>query len=130
ADDRDRQPPGGSGGGGRSGGGGGERGGDRARARVRSELREEAGIVLEHETDVGDVVPEHRDTLDADAEGEAGVALGIDAGVFEDDRVDHPAAEDLDPTGVLAEAAPAARAIGLRAEDAADVDLGARLDEG
>src|SRR6185503_21264096 len=78
----------------------------------------------------GDVVAEHRHALDADAEGEAGVALGIDAGVLEDDGMDHAAAEDLDPSRVLAEAAASALAVGLHAEDAADVDLGARLDEG
>jgi ABC-type multidrug transport system fused ATPase/permease subunit len=40
-------------------------------AGLRSELGEEARVVLEHEPYVGDVVAEHRDTLDAHAEREA-----------------------------------------------------------
>src|SRR5262249_47335121 len=94
-----------------------------------SELSEEPRVVFEHETNVGDVVAEHGNSLDADAERKTRVTLGIDAGVLEDDRVDHPATEDFDPTGVLAEAATVACAIGLDAEHAANVDFGARLDE-
>jgi ABC-type transport system involved in cytochrome bd biosynthesis fused ATPase/permease subunit len=59
--------------------------------RVGSELREEPRIVFEHQANVGNVVAQHGHTLDPDAEGEARVALGVDSGVFEDDRVDHPA---------------------------------------
>jgi ABC-type multidrug transport system fused ATPase/permease subunit len=58
---------------------------------VGSELCEEPRVVFEHESDVGNVVAEHRNPLDSDAEGEARVALGIDAGVLEDDGVDHSA---------------------------------------
>ena len=97
---------------------------------VGSELREEPRVVFEHQADVGDAVAEHRDALDADAEGEAGVRSGSMPQCLEDDGVDHPAAENLDPAGVLADAAARARAVGLLAEDAADVDLGAGLDEG
>src|SRR5690606_28700090 len=52
-----------------------------------------------------------------------------DPAVLEDDGMDHPAAEDLDPAGVLAQAAAGPRAVGLLAEYTSDVDLGARLDE-
>jgi hypothetical protein len=50
--------------------------------------------------------------------------------VAEDLGVDHPAAEELDPARVLADAAPRVRPVGPHAEHAARVDLGARLDEG
>jgi ABC-type transport system involved in cytochrome bd biosynthesis fused ATPase/permease subunit len=59
--------------------------------RVGSELSEEPRVVFEHQANVGNVVAQHRHPLDADAEGEARVALGIDSGVLEDDGVDHPA---------------------------------------
>src|SRR5207253_2774907 len=94
-----------------------------------SELREEAGVVLEEVLDVRDAVPEERDALEPHAEREPGPLLGVDAAVLEDDGVDHPAAEDLDEAGVLAEGAAGARAVRPLAEHAADVDLRARLDE-
>ncbi len=56
-----------------------------------SELGEKPGIVFEHEANVRNVVAEHGDALDSDAEGEARVALGIDARVLEDDGMDHSA---------------------------------------
>jgi ABC-type transport system involved in cytochrome bd biosynthesis fused ATPase/permease subunit len=56
-----------------------------------SELREEPRVVFEHKADVGNVVTQHGNPLDSDAESEARVALGIDAGVLEDDGVDHSA---------------------------------------
>ena len=43
-------------------------------------------------------------------------ALGVDADVLEHDGMDHPAAEDLDEAGVLAQAAADARAVGLPAQ--------------
>jgi ABC-type multidrug transport system fused ATPase/permease subunit len=98
--------------------------------RLGSELGEEARVVLEQELDVRDVELEHRRAIDAHAEGEAGVALGVDAAVAKDVRVDHPAAEHLEPAGALADAAALVEArLGVEAEDAADVELGARLDE-
>ena len=42
------------------------------------ELLEELQIVLEHQTDVVDAVLQHGDTLDADAESEAGVLVRVD----------------------------------------------------
>ena len=45
---------------------------------------QEADVVLEEEAQVGDAVDEHRDPVDAAAEGEAAVALGVDPAVRED----------------------------------------------
>jgi ABC-type multidrug transport system fused ATPase/permease subunit len=101
-----------------------------ARPEARSKLREETGVVLEEQTDVGDAVAEHRHSLDAHAKGEARVALRVDAAVPEDLGVNHPAAEDLDPAGVLADPATRARTCVADTEDAAHVDLRAGLDEG
>ncbi len=42
-------------------------------------LVEEADVVLEEESQVGDAVEEHRDPVDPHSEGEAGVALGVDS---------------------------------------------------
>ena len=42
-------------------------------------------------------VAEHGDPLDAHPEGEALVALRVDAAVLEHDRVDHAGAEDRHP---------------------------------
>src|SRR4051812_22261717 len=79
--------------------------------------------------DVGDAVAHHRDALDAHPEGEAGPLLGVDAARFEDHGMNHSAAEDLDPTRVLANVASCTRSVLLLAERAADVDLRAGLDE-
>ena len=46
---------------------------------------------------VGDAVLEHLDPLRAHPEGEALVALRIEAAVLEHDRVDHAGAEDRHP---------------------------------
>ena len=47
------------------------------------ELLEELQIVLEHQTNVVDAVFQHGDTLDADAEGEAGVLVRVDVAVLQ-----------------------------------------------
>ena len=65
-----------------------------------------------------------RDALDAHAEREALVALGVDAAVAEHDRVDHAGAEDRHPAGPRARRAP--RAV---ADDAQDVERHGRLGE-
>jgi hypothetical protein len=87
--------------------------------------------------DVGDAVLDHGDALDAHAEGEAGdlfgvvgVIGGVELSAFfgdrgEDGGVDHAAAEELDPAGVLALAAALAAA-----EDAGDLDVGGGFGEG
>ena len=90
-----------------------------------AELLEEAEVVFEVEADVVGAVFEHGHAFDAEAEGEAAVLLAVDAAVFEDVGVDHAAAEDLDPAGVLAEVAA-----GAAADVAGDVHLGGGLGEG
>ncbi len=101
------------------------------------ELFEEAHVSGVELADVGDAVQHHGDTLDAHAEGEAGDlfrVVGIVGGVElaallgdggEDRGIDHAAAEQLDPAGVLALAAACASA-----EDAADLHVGRGLGEG
>ena len=82
----------------------------------RSELLEEAHVVVEVQAQVGDAVAQHRDPLDAHPEREAGDALGVVAvlaHVLEDVRVDHAGAEDLEPARALAQRA--ARAVGEHA---------------
>ena len=86
---------------------------------------EEAEVVFEVEADVVGAVFEHGHALDAEAEGEAAVLLAVDAAVVEDVGIDHAAAENLDPAGVLAEVAA-----GAAADVAGDVHLGGRLREG
>ena len=56
-------------------------------------------------------VAQHRDAVDAHAEREALVALGVDAAVAQHDRVDHARAEDRHPAG-----APAGRAARRRSQ--------------
>ena len=86
------------------------------------ELLQEAQVVLVEQPDVVDAVLQHRDALHADAEREPGDLLRVVADGFEHRRVDHAAAENLEPAGVLADAAARAAAA-----LAADVDLRARL---
>ena len=83
------------------------------------ELLEELQVVLEHQTDVVDAVLQHGDTLDADAESEAGVLVRVDVAVLQHLAVDDTAAEDLDPAGVLAQGAALAACL-LYTSDAAD----------
>src|SRR5882757_7672338 len=72
---------------------------------------------------VGDAVFQHRRTLDPHAEGEALVAGGIDAAGLQHLRMDHAAAEDLEPVAVIAQLQLAALA------RTADIDLGRGLGE-
>ena len=69
-------------------------------------------------------VAQHREALDAHAEGVALPARRVDAAGGQHVRVHHAAAEDLEPAGLLADAAA-----GAVAEHALDVDLGRRLGE-
>ena len=66
---------------------------------------EEADVVLEVVAEVVDLPLEHGDAFDAHAEGEAAVGLGVDAAGFEDVRVHHAAAHDLQPAGAFADVA-------------------------
>ena len=56
-------------------------------------------------TEVIDLPLQHRDALDTHTESEPAVFLGIDARSLEDIRVHHTAAENLKPTGTLADVA-------------------------
>src|SRR5262247_420140 len=82
--------------------------------RPDGELKQEAHVVLEEQTDVVDLVLEDGHPLHAHAEGPARNLLGIVAHVAQDVGMHHARAQDLDPTSVLAE--PAARAAALEAE--------------
>src|SRR5690606_32054637 len=62
-------------------------------------LPEEPQVVVEKRAQVVDAIAQHRQALDAHAEGEAGVALGIDADRAQHVRVDHAAAEHFQPAG-------------------------------
>src|SRR5690606_9215899 len=75
-------------------------------------LPEEPHIVLEEGAQVVDAVAQHREALHAQAEGEAGVALRIDAAVAQHVRVDHAATQDLQPAHAAVRLLPG------------DVDLG------
>src|ERR1044071_2858501 len=66
------------------------------------ELLQKAHVVLREETQIFYVVFEHGDALDAHAERIAAVVLAIDLAVFEHGRINHAAAHDFEPAGVLA----------------------------
>src|SRR5690348_1489788 len=93
--------------------------------RASLELAQEAQVVVVVHADVVDAVAQHAQSLHADAEGPAGVALRVDLAGLEHVRVHHAAAQHLQPAGVLAH--PAALAA---AEHAADVHLRAGFHEG
>src|SRR3954471_3738460 len=67
-----------------------------------SELLQHADVVLPEEAQVGEAVTEHRDALDAEAEGEAGPDVRVVADVGEHLRIDPAGSAHLDPAGVLA----------------------------
>ena len=77
--------------------------------------------------DVGNAVAQHRDALRAHAEGEAGVALGVDAAVLEHRRMHHAAAEDLHPAGALARGAAAPAAELARTSISADGSVNGKI---
>src|SRR6185312_10276359 len=85
---------------------------------LSGKLPEKPQIVLEERTQVGDAVAQHGEALHAEAKGEAGVALRIDAAVLQHVRMHHAAAEHLQPAALAILGLPA------------DVDLGRRLGKG
>src|SRR5882724_11468782 len=92
------------------------------------ELPEEAHIVLEKDLDIVDAVLQHREAVDADAEGEAADFFRVVIDEAVDGRIDHARAEELDPRGALAfRTSAAVRSAGSAAERAGDVELDGRL---
>ena len=75
--------------------------------------------------DVLDAVPEHGHALGAHAEGKAGELERIVTSVAQHSRMDHAAAEDLQPAGALADGASLPGA-----QEALDVHLGGGFGEG
>ena len=75
-----------------------------------SELLQEAQVVRVEVTDVINAVAKQRDALYSQAKCEAGVAVGIIAGIGDDLGMDHARAENLDPAGTAARAAALAPA--------------------
>src|SRR6185436_4815250 len=71
----------------------------------RPELRQEAQVVLEEQAQVIHAITQHRQAIDAHAEGITAVFLRVDAAGFQHVRMHHAAAGDLQPAGVLADAA-------------------------
>ena len=69
----------------------------------------EPDVALDDVAHVRDVVAEHQRPLDAHAEREPAVALGVDAAGGQHARVDHAAAAPLDPALAAARAARAGR---------------------
>ena len=78
---------------------------------------EPADVRLEERAQVRHAVFQHRDAVDPHAPGEALDLVGIEPAIAQHVRVDHAAAEDLEPVLALAEADLAALARAL------DVDL-------
>src|SRR5690606_10956005 len=87
-------------------------------ATASGELPEEPQVVVKERAQVVHAVAQHRQPLHAHAEGEAGVALGVDADRAQHVRMDHAAAQHLEPARAAVGALPG------------DVDLGAGLHEG
>src|SRR4029453_13717721 len=69
---------------------------------LHSECLREPDVALDDVAHVADAGAELQGAPDAEAEGEAGVLLRVDAAGDEDPRVDHPAATPLDPARAVA----------------------------
>src|SRR5262249_19489660 len=89
-----------------------------------SELLQEPQVVRPELADVVQAVQQHRDSLRAHAEREAAVPLRVVAAVAQHHRIPHARAENFQPAGALAQAAPSAAA-----DDAVHVHFDARLGE-
>src|SRR6266700_2903776 len=94
------------------------------------ELAKEADVVLEKDLDIVDAVLEHRQAVDADAEGEAADFPGVVIHEAVDGGIDHAGAEKLDPCGAFAfRAGATVRTAGSATKGAGDIELDARLGE-
>ncbi|MNQ92180.1 hypothetical protein D3C85_1075970 [compost metagenome] len=87
-------------------------------------MRQPARIGFEHGAQVRDAVFQHGQAINAHAEGETLILVRINAAVAQHVRVNHAAAEDLQPVVALVQGQLAARAV------AANVHLGRGLGEG
>ena len=74
-------------------------------------LLQEIQIIIKKQAQIVDAVAQHGKAVEADAEGEAGVAFGVDVHILQDIGVYHAAAADFQPFAVVAH----------------DVDFGGRL---
>src|SRR6266850_673147 len=95
------------------------------------ELPEEAHVILEKHLNIVDAVLQHREAVDADAEGEAADFFRVVIHEAVDGGIDHARAEEFNPRGALAFRARSAA--GGRtcsaAKWAGDVELDGRLGE-
>src|SRR6185312_13224462 len=102
-------------------------------SRSSSKLLEKPQIVLEKRAQVGDAVAQHREAFHAEAEGEAGVALRVDAAVPQHVRMHHAAAEHLQPARRAVFSVPAnvhlGRGFGEREVAGAEAHLEIALEE-
>src|SRR5262249_32797018 len=87
-------------------------------------MPEPAEIAREESAPVGHAVFQHGDAVDAEAEGEALIAVRIKPDILEHVGMHHAAAENLEPIGAFADPKLVAH-LGV-----ADVDLHRRLGEG
>src|SRR5712691_6548868 len=81
-----------------------------ARMTLASELGGEANVAIPEVLDVVHAVEQLDEAVDAEAEREAGVLLGIDADRAEHVGVDHSATPELDPARARTDGAPNALA--------------------
>jgi hypothetical protein len=65
-------------------------------------LLQKVQIVIKKQPQIIHVVTQHSETVEADAEGETGVSLGIDIHVFQHVGMHHTAAADFQPFAVFA----------------------------
>ena len=93
-------------------------------ARGEAVMLEPAQIGGEEGAQIRHAVFQHGDAVDAEAEGEALIALGIEPDILEHVRMHHAAAENLEPVVAFADADLVAH-LGV-----ADIDLHRRLGEG
>src|SRR6267378_2893961 len=89
------------------------------------ELPEEAHVVLEKNLNIVDAVLEHREAVDADAEGEAADFFRVVVHEAVDGGIDHAGSEELDPGGAFAfrTRSPACRRAASAAEGAGHVEF-------
>src|SRR5579871_355492 len=73
-------------------------------------LPQKPHVILEIQLQIVDVVFQLRQPLDAQAEGESCIALGVILHEAVDRGIDHPSAEKFDPAGLLAHVAALAAA--------------------